>query len=343
MNSLVTLVLLGQIIGCTFSVSLLRKFDCNGEEAEELAKVAVKFINEHNLHGYKQTLNIIKEIDVRAPRPKPNVEKVVEIYLNLLETKCHVMDPTPVEKCTVRQQHEHAVEADCLVRIHRELGNKVTGAVCYSKPGSVLKVRQNCTKCPILIPLNDPHVVQSVEYVLRKHNEQLPNHAYEVLEISRGQHQYDPEAFYVEFAIVETNCSAQEAHDDHHDCHPKAAGEAHTGFCRATVFRSHAALEKPKDEKYESDCVIFDVKEGHSHSHLIEHHYGKNIASPGHNNTILDLVHSHNDTDTSNESDSLEAVLDPELLVKTEAPAEIAHDPTKAPPVCPGRVHHFEV
>ncbi|KAG8136224.1 putative Antihemorrhagic factor cHLP-B protein, partial [Naja naja] len=309
MNSLVTLVLLGQIIGCTFSVSLLRKFDCNGEEAEELAKVAVKFINEHNLHGYKQTLNIIKEIDVRAPRPKPNVEKVVEIYLNLLETKCHVMDPTPVEKCTVRQQHEHAVEADCLVRIHRELGNKVTGAVCYSKPGSVLKVRQNCTKCPILIPLNDPHVVQSVEYVLRKHNEQLPNHAYEVLEISRGQHQYDPEAFYVEFAIVETNCSAQEAHDDHHDCHPKAAGEA----------------------------------EGHSHSHLIEHHYGKNIASPGHNNTILDLVHSHNDTDTSNESDSLEAVLDPELLVKTEAPAEIAHDPTKAPPVCPGRVHHFEV
>ncbi|KAG8136227.1 putative Antihemorrhagic factor cHLP-B protein [Naja naja] len=296
MNFLVTLVLLGQIIGCTFGTTLSQEFDCNGEEAEKLAKLAVKYINDHNLHGYKQTLNEI-------------VEMVAEMTLNVLETKCHVLDPTPVENCTVRQQHEHAVEAECVVRIHRELGDKVSGANCHSKPGSVGNVRRNCTKCPILIPLNDPHVVQSVEYVLRKHNEQLPNHVYKVLEISRGQHQYDPEAFYVEFAIVETNCSAQEAHDDHHVCHPKAAGEA----------------------------------KGHSHSHLIDHHYGKNIASPGQNNTVLDLVHSHNHKSSSHESLSVEVMAVPLPVVKREAPAEIAHAHAKAAPLCPGKVHHFKL
>ncbi|XP_026581201.1 antihemorrhagic factor cHLP-B-like, partial [Pseudonaja textilis] len=205
---------------------------------------------------------------------------------------------------------------------------------------SVENVRRNCPKCPILVPLNDPHVVQSVEYVLHKHNEKQPNHAYEVLEISRGQHQYEPEAFYVEFAIVETNCSAQEAHDDHHDCHPKVAGEAHIGFCKATVFRSHAALEKPKDEQYESDCVIFDVKEGHSHTHLIEHHYGKNIPSPGHNNVVLDLVHSHNHTSSSHESHSREGVVE---VIAVPLPVAKREAPTKPPPLCPGKVHHFKL
>uniref|UniRef100_A0A8C6XAV3 Cystatin fetuin-A-type domain-containing protein n=1 Tax=Naja naja TaxID=35670 RepID=A0A8C6XAV3_NAJNA len=100
MNFLVTLVLLGQIIGCT---SLSVEFDCNGEEAEELAKLAMQYINSHNLHGYKQTLNIIKDFAEWFQRPK----MVAEITLNVLETKCHVLDPTPVENCTVRQQHEH--------------------------------------------------------------------------------------------------------------------------------------------------------------------------------------------------------------------------------------------
>ncbi|KAG8136223.1 putative Antihemorrhagic factor cHLP-B protein [Naja naja] len=287
MNSLVTLVLLGQIIGCTFSHHLLPQLDCNGEEAENLAELAEQYINEHNLHGYKHTLNVIKDVHVLPRRPHG---KVIFLNLEFLETVCHVSDPTPIENCTVRPDYYHAVEAEY----------------------SVENVRQKCPKCPILIPLNDPHVVQSVEYVLRKYNEEHPEHVFEVLEISRGQHKYDPEAFYVEFAIVETNCSAQEAHDDHHDCHPKAAGEA----------------------------------VGHSHTHLIEHHFGKNIPSPGHNNTILDLVHSHNHTSASHESNSHEHVAATEVVApvaKREAPTAVSHDHTHATKLCPGRVHHFKV
>lgn len=64
MNSLVALVLLGQIIGCTLSHHLSPQFDCNSEEAERLGKLSVNYINEHSLHGYKHVLNIIKDVHV---------------------------------------------------------------------------------------------------------------------------------------------------------------------------------------------------------------------------------------------------------------------------------------
>jgi len=154
-------------------------------------------------------------------------------------------------------------------------------------------------------------------------------------------------SFYVEFAIVETNCSGQDANDGQHKCHPKAAADAHVGFCRATVFRKQAATEKLTDENVESDCVIFEQKAGESHIHLIEHHSGKNIPSPGRNHTVLDLIHSHNDTNASHESHSSEAL--PEVaapVVKREVPTTVPpHTNHHTHPVklCPGKIHHFKV
>ncbi|KAL7991026.1 hypothetical protein Chor_014456 [Crotalus horridus] len=250
MNSLVALVLLGQIIGSTLSSQVRGDLECDDKEAKEWADIAVRYINEHKLHGYKQALNVIKNILVV---PWNGDLVAVFLKLNLLETECHVLDPTPVENCTVRPQNNHAVEMDCDAKIMFDVVTFKTDVFvkCHSTPDSVENVRRNCPKCPILLPRNDSHVVDSVEYLLNKHNEKLSGHVYEVLEISRGQHKSEPEAFYVEFAIVEVNCTAQEAHDDHHHCHPNTTGE----------------------------------DEGHAHSHLIEHHVGKYSTSPGRNST----------------------------------------------------------
>ncbi|XP_032081634.1 antihemorrhagic factor cHLP-B-like isoform X1 [Thamnophis elegans] len=343
MNSLVALVLLGQIIGCTLSQHLEGwQFDCHDEEVEKLARVAVSYINEHSKHGYKQVVNQIKDAYALPQRPHG---KINHLELNLLETVCHVLDPTPAENCSVRAQNHHAVEADCNVKLVSDEGvDKVVAAKCHSEPDSVEDVRQHCPKCPILLSLSDPHVINSANYVLHKHNDKLPHHAYEVLEISRGQQKFDPEGYYVEFAIVETNCTHQEAHDDNYHCDPKALGEAHFGLCRATVFRSHAATGKPTDEQYESDCVIFDVKDGHSHSHLVEHHFRKNIVSPGYNNTVLSLIHSHNHTSASHETHSHEhGTAIPPHVAKREVPTVPSHDHTHPIKLCPGKVHHFKV
>nr|WAP48914.1 FETUA-2 [Crotalus scutulatus] len=333
MNSLVALVLLGQIIGSTLSSQVRGDLECDDKEAKEWADMAVRYINEHKLHGYKQALNVIKNILV-----VPWDGDLVAVYLklNLLETECHVLDPTPVENCTIRPQNNHAVKMDCNAKIMFDVVTfkQDVFVKCHSTPDSVENVRRNCPECPILLPRNDSHVVDSVEYVLNKHNEKLSGHVYEVLEISRGQHKYEPEAFYVEFAIVEVNCTAQEAHDDHHHCHPNTAGENHIGFCRATVFRSHASLEKPKDEKFESDCVILHVKEGHAHSHLIEHHVGKYNTSPGRNSTDECVVES---------SLLTKATGRPVAFVNKEVPADISDHHTTPVKGCPGKVLHFQL
>nr|WAP48903.1 FETUA-4 [Crotalus horridus] len=343
MNSLVVLVLLCQIIGSTYSYMVREEdLNCNSKAAKYRADQAVRYINEHKLHGYKQALNIIKIFHLLPPE---RFMTVFYLKLNLLETECHVLDPTPVENCTVRPQNNHAVEMDCDVKINFnfEFFKTEIFVKCNSTPDSVENVQRNCPECPILLPPNDPHVINSVEYVLNKHNEKLSGHVYEVLEISRGQHKYEPEAFYVEFAIVEVNCTAEEAHNDHHHCHPNTAGKDHIGFCRATVFRSHASLEKPKDEMFESDCVIFDVKKGHAHSHLIQQHIGKYNISPGHNNAVLNLAHSHNDTRASQESHSDECVVEcPVAFVKKEVPTHIPHH-THPVEGCPGKVFHFQL
>nr|Q9DGI0.1 RecName: Full=Antihemorrhagic factor BJ46a; AltName: Full=Metalloproteinase inhibitor; Flags: Precursor [Bothrops jararaca]AAG09055.1 metalloproteinase inhibitor [Bothrops jararaca] len=341
MNSLVALVLLGQIIGSTLSSQVRGDLECDEKDAKEWTDTGVRYINEHKLHGYKYALNVIKNIVVV---PWDGDWVAVFLKLNLLETECHVLDPTPVKNCTVRPQHNHAVEMDCDVKImfNVDTFKEDVFAKCHSTPDSVENVRRNCPKCPILLPSNNPQVVDSVEYVLNKHNEKLSDHVYEVLEISRGQHKYEPEAYYVEFAIVEVNCTAQELHDDHHHCHPNTAGEDHIGFCRATVFRSHASLEKPKDEQFESDCVILHVKEGHAHSHLIQQHVEKDSISPEHNNTALNFVHPHNDTSTSHESHEHLAEV-PVAFVKKELPKDISDRHTTPVKGCPGKVHHFEL
>nr|AAB24832.1 antihemorrhagic factor HSF=venom metalloproteinase inhibitor [Trimeresurus flavoviridis=Japanese Habu snakes, serum, Peptide, 323 aa] [Protobothrops flavoviridis] len=315
--------------------------ECDDKEAKNWADDAVRYINEHKLHGHKQALNVIKNICVV---PWNGDLVAVFLELNLLETECHVLDPTPVEKCTVRQQHNHAVEMDCDAKImfNVETFKRDVFVKCHSTPDSVENVRRNCSKCPILLPPNNPHVVDSVEYVLNKHNEKLSGHIYEVLEISRGQHKYEPEAYYLEFVIVEINCTAQEAHDDHHQCHPYTAGEDHIAFCRSTVFRSHASLEKPKDEKFESDCVILDVKNGHAHSHLIQQHIEKNSISPEHNITILNFVHPDDHTSTSHEEHEHVAEV-PVVFVKKELPTDISDHHTTPVKGCPGKVHHFEL
>nr|Q5KQS4.1 RecName: Full=Antihemorrhagic factor cMSF; AltName: Full=Chinese mamushi serum factor; Flags: Precursor [Gloydius brevicaudus]BAD88536.1 antihemorrhagic factor precursor [Gloydius brevicaudus] len=324
MHFLVALVLLGQIIGSTLSSQVRGDLECNDREAKEWADQAVRYINEHKLHEYKQALNVIKNIVVV---PWNGDLVAVFLKLNLLETECHVLDPTPVEKCTIRPQQNHAVEMDCDAKImfDVETFKQDVFVKCHSTPDSVEDVRRNCLKCPILLSPSDPHVVDSVEYVLNKHNEQLSGHVYEVLEISRGQHKYEPEAFYVEFAIVEVNCTAQEAHDDHHHCHPNTAGEDHIAFCKATVFRSHASLEKPKHENFESDCVILDVKEGHAHSHLIEHHIGKYSTSPGQNSTVECVAEC------------------PVAFVNKEVPTDISDRHTTPVKGCPGKILHFQL
>ncbi|KAG9330719.1 hypothetical protein JZ751_015376 [Albula glossodonta] len=127
-------VFLGLLAGAWSQVaSPVLRPDCDSPEVEEAALAAQDYMNSQLTHGYKYALNQIDEVKT-IPRPDGGENYVVE--MDLLETKCHVLDPMPVANCTVRPRQETKVEADCDVVLSKVGGVlSVVAYKCKSEPG----------------------------------------------------------------------------------------------------------------------------------------------------------------------------------------------------------------
>ncbi|XP_033006641.1 alpha-2-HS-glycoprotein [Lacerta agilis] len=356
MRSPVAPALLGLILGfCIANAAVLLDLlqtefpACDDPETERMADFAVNHINAKNNHGYKFDINSIKMVKVLPRRP---FGKVAFLELNLLETKCHVSNPLPVENCTIRPPTEHAVEGDCDVKLLIvDEGYKVLSSHCHSSEDSVEDVRRLCPDCPILSRLDDSKLKETANSGLAKFNaENVDGIHYQLLELSRGFSTHLPLGTHVEFAIAATNCSRQQAQDPAEHCHVVTDEHARNGFCKASVIHLPPVPvvdgePKPPAEEVTLDCTLYDHQAGGSHflEHYM-HHLGKNIPSPGTGRRVLDLIHSHNDTHASHESHSAEvpAVVAAKPVVKraVDLTVPISGIP---PPVCPGRIRHFKI
>uniref|UniRef100_A0A667GPH6 Alpha-2-HS-glycoprotein n=1 Tax=Lynx canadensis TaxID=61383 RepID=A0A667GPH6_LYNCA len=215
MKSLALLLCLAQLWGCHAAPHIpglvYRELDCDDPETEQAALVAVDYINNNVLQGYKHTLNQIDKVKVWPRRP---MGEVFELEIDTLETTCYIRDPTPVANCTVRQLTEHAVEGDCDFQVLKQDGQfTVLFAKCDSSPDSAEDVRKVCPQCPLLAPLNDTKVVHAVEVALTAFNTQSNGSYFQLVEVSRAQLVPLPPSTYVEFAVAATDCVAAEVTD----------------------------------------------------------------------------------------------------------------------------------
>uniref|UniRef100_A0A7M4FXY9 Alpha 2-HS glycoprotein n=1 Tax=Crocodylus porosus TaxID=8502 RepID=A0A7M4FXY9_CROPO len=279
--------------------------DCDSSEGEEAAEVAMDYINTHHKHGYKYALNRIEELRVLPRRP---ASEVVILELDLLETKCHVLNPLPLENCTVRELINHAIEADCDVKLLKEDGKlSVTGARCHSSPDSAEDIIKICPDCPLLIPLNDTQVVKTVELLLDQYHS--TNDAYFMLiEIARAQMQvYKKHPAPVSYKLQVTE---------------------HAYLTDVSLFQSevaHPVLAK------DNVGLLPAVVQGFSHHNLRHSHSSQ-----------------FNDSSESNSAEvPVAATLSAKLVVKrtvseptAEHPGDVLHPP---PPQCPGRIRHFHI
>ncbi|XP_019388343.1 PREDICTED: alpha-2-HS-glycoprotein [Crocodylus porosus] len=314
--------------------------DCDSSEGEEAAEVAMDYINTHHKHGYKYALNRIEELRVLPRRP---ASEVVILELDLLETKCHVLNPLPLENCTVRELINHAIEADCDVKLLKEDGKlSVTGARCHSSPDSAEDIIKICPDCPLLIPLNDTQVVKTVELLLDQYHS--TNDAYFMLiEIARAQMQA-PNTIIAEFAISATNCSSKDASENVKACQALSGDQAQFGFCVGSV------MHVPKEEIH-VECEVYAPQSEVAHPVLAKDNVGllpAVVQGFSHHN----LRHSHssqfNDSSESNSAEvPVAATLSAKLVVKrtvseptAEHPGDVLHPP---PPQCPGRIRHFHI
>ncbi|XP_024061373.1 alpha-2-HS-glycoprotein [Terrapene carolina triunguis] len=349
MKGLGALLLLVQLLSCKavplgpFHPLHPRVIDCDDPESEEAAAIALDYINTHNLHGYKYALNSIEKIKV-LPR-RPNGEIFV-LELDLLETVCHIVNPLPVENCTVRPLTDYVVEGDCDVKLLKLEGSfSVLSTKCHSAPDSAEDIAQKCPDCPIFTPLNDTRVITAVDLALAQYNGGQDGAYFKLLEIGRAQIQHFPDIVIVEFAVVATNCSAKDAQDHVDDCQLLAKDLAQFGFCNAEVLTKNNITVS---------CTIYEHQPGVTHHHLTQDHLGGQLPTVVQGFKHHDLRHSHHGSvHVTSESSSAEAPVgltqaipvvkrDVGAVVDPAIPAPPVGPGPKLP-VCPGRIRHFQV
>ncbi|KAM6122586.1 alpha-2-HS-glycoprotein [Pterocles gutturalis] len=317
---------------------------CDDPESEAAAEVALSYINGHSHHGYKFALNRIENIRVL---PQGLNNDIIFLELDLLETTCHILSPTPLANCTVRSFTQHAVEGDCDVKLQKLDGKlSVLASKCHSHADSSEDILQVCPDCPLLASLNNTEVVTAVTAALNDHNSKTPDAYLRLLEIGRAKIQYHPvHVVSIEFAVAATNCSAKEAKDNVEACQLLPDDQSNFGFCTATM------VTRPSQD-LSVDCQLYGHQPGVTYTQPGQDTSAGLVPSvvQGLTNHNLKLSHNNPFASESASSEFPSSVLLSKSVAK-RAVAEVAqHDKVPRPvgfvpppPPCPGKIRHFKI
>ncbi|XP_072897446.1 alpha-2-HS-glycoprotein-like [Hemitrygon akajei] len=218
-----------------------RALSCNEQRVVKAAELAVEHINADQPGEYKYVLNKIENAqEDRSKQATPSVYLEFEI----LETRCHSLNPKPVAQCEVRSGPE-AISGDCKVQLQM---NKTTGCMkvdrywCLISPDSDDMVLRPCRDCPHRIALNHSDASYTVTAALHKYNQNSskPNY-FAVQKITRASSQkVAGKKVFVEFVIQETKCPKTSSLPN---CTGKFASR-NKGFCAASVYKPITGQEK---------------------------------------------------------------------------------------------------
>uniref|UniRef100_A0A3B3XDK1 Cystatin fetuin-A-type domain-containing protein n=1 Tax=Poecilia mexicana TaxID=48701 RepID=A0A3B3XDK1_9TELE len=305
-----------QLLGITVALGLLGGIwaqpnillpECDSLEAEEAALVAQDHLNAQHTHGYKYALNRIEEIKIHTP--DGNNTYVMEI--ELLETDCHVLDPTPVANCTVRPKHLTAIEGDCDVVLKKVAGVlTVLAFKCKTEESR----EDLCSGCSTLLPLNHTQGQDFVQTSLIKLNNETQNLTYSLLEIGRMSSQ---------MPLVDANNTIGSPLPPQVHIHAGRVSHKHgTGHHKLT------ALHNPHMSSYLSESAESDEVVPVAPALIVP------AAEPASPSPVAD--------DSSSDASSASVEV-PITLVKREAPASIVAPAAPVAPlqVCPGRIRFF--
>ncbi|PKK27008.1 alpha-2-HS-glycoprotein [Columba livia] len=338
MKALVALILLVQLpIHKAAPAAPPAPLGCDDPESEAAAEVAVSYINGHSHHGYKFALNRIENI--RTVPQGPNND-IIFLELDLLETKCHILDPTPLANCTIRSLAEHAVEGDCDVKLQKLAGKfSVLASKCHSHADSSEDVQQLCPDCPLLESLNNTEVLATFSAALQFHSAQS-------LKQFSCFYQHAPAHIVsVEFAVGATNCSAAAAQDNVAACQLLPDDQSDYGFCKAT-----RVIQPSQDPSV--DCQLYGHQPGVTYFQPGQGTSAGLVPSvvQGFTNHNLRLSHNNPVASESSSSEFPSSALSAKSVAK-RAVAEVAqHDKVPRPvgfvpppPPCPGKIRYFDI
>uniref|UniRef100_A0A3Q1FAA9 Alpha-2-HS-glycoprotein-like n=1 Tax=Acanthochromis polyacanthus TaxID=80966 RepID=A0A3Q1FAA9_9TELE len=210
----------------------LEALSCSDNSSFAAARMAVIHINEHHNHGYKFRLSQITGSNVEQIDDGCNLE----LQLELLETKCHVVNPKHFEDCEIREDTDRIVKANCTVGMTVKNGDaKVSKYECDTQQAKTNKeLWLICPDCPTLDPIESPESVNIAHETLTKINANTSHqHLYTLLEVGRMLSSYIPFTgmqYSGELVFVETNCPVGSKILPK-ACTPLCPDRAHHAFC----------------------------------------------------------------------------------------------------------------
>ncbi|KAK9538923.1 hypothetical protein VZT92_004064 [Zoarces viviparus] len=230
-------LILGLLAGVWAQIIVVRP-QCDSPEAEEAALVAQDYLNAQHSHGYKYALNRIEDIKIYT---KPDGDNTYVLEVDLLETDCHVLDPTPLANCTVRPKILTAIEGDCDV-VLKKVGGVLT--VTAFKCTTEESTEDMCLGCATLLPLNDTTALDFVHSSLATFNNRTVDVTYAVMEVGRMSSQVvsGGPIYFAEYVVVEATCT-----DD--ACVPLHDATAARGICSAKGLSTDHTV----------DCNMFSI------------------------------------------------------------------------------------
>ncbi|NXP34406.1 FETUA protein, partial [Leiothrix lutea] len=350
MKALVALILLVQLpIHKAVPAAPPAPLGCDDPESEAAAAVAVNYINGHSHHGYKFALNRIDNIRVVPQGPNNDI---MFLELDLLETECPILSPTPLENCTVRSLAEHAVEGDCDVKMQKVDGIlSVLASKCHSHADSSEDVRDACPDCPLLAKMNDTDVLETVSAALNDYNSKTTGSYLRLLEIGRAKIQYHPgHIIATEFAVGATNCSAEEAKANVGACQLLPEDQSNFGFCRAVM------VKRPSQD-LQVDCQLYGHQVPAPDIPLLSRvvpsqdtSAGLPPSAVGFTNHNLGIAHNNPVASESSSSEILRSMLSAKSVAKRAVAEAAQHDKVPRPvgfvpppPPCPGKIRYFDI
>ncbi|XP_037624814.1 alpha-2-HS-glycoprotein [Sebastes umbrosus] len=188
--------------GFSLSTIELAPIPCNDKAVEKLSRLAVTYINEDRVDGYKFALNRIANVHLHAQGPAGNV---YYLDLDVLETKCHIGSPKPWKRCDVRPFMETQISGNCNTTIlHTPEGYSYLYSYdCTLVPDPPEKLQLTCPTCPTLLPVDSAQAVNAAQVTLASYKRQSPVGAgMGVKKITRASVQVVPvKASFVEYIV----------------------------------------------------------------------------------------------------------------------------------------------
>ncbi|XDV21858.1 hypothetical protein PO909_026875 [Leuciscus waleckii] len=254
------LVILAALVSALHAASLHKDSDvgykCQADQDKNATLAAERFINEHHRHGYKFKF---VSLDSRSAEKKIDPCEVV-LRITLEETECHITSPKPLDQCTTRSEAETKVTAKCNVTVSSFKGKaSVESYICDTEAASHKILVTKCPDCPSLLPLHDPKGLESVQSALKKFNKDSSHASYfKLLEVGRIRTQWMSfgQSFFAEFAIMETNCSKEEASQKPEACKALCGDKARYGFCESSKFGTPVQGV----EGLEVECKVYEAQ-----------------------------------------------------------------------------------